>query len=546
MNPRPARTAAAALFVALLVALLPAAAPAALRALVVGIDAYPVFGALQRSRSDAAALARLLVQQGFCEPEQLRLLGEDAPNPDLRPTRAGIRQQAAALAADAEEGDVLLFFFSGHAISSGEKGDGFLVPMEGLAGEPLSLHELRRTFAGSKAAGALVILDVARRGSTAQGVGRVAPQVAGDRFLLFLACDVDEVSYDDDASGHTVFVRALLDVLGGWTLATPLAAEVLQRRVAERVLELNAGRNRAQNPRLFGGGAQPFLLLGPGDAAAATAGADAPRPRVGQAWTVPGLDLDLLPLQPGEYVRGSLRGDADEQPQHRVTLTRPAWLGRCEVTQAQYAALMEENPSAAVGSILPVHKVSWRRAVEFCRRLQAREAAAGRVPEGFLYRLPTEAEWEYACRAGSRTEYVCGDQPTTLYLYANFTRRVGRRRADVALPEAAPGDTPGLLPVAAFRPNAWGFHDMHGSVWEWCLDYYAVYRAGDVVDPTGPPDGFFRVARGGGWADPAVHARSASRGYATEEYVSVGLGFRVMLGPVLDAAAAGGAGAAAP
>jgi formylglycine-generating enzyme required for sulfatase activity len=158
--------------------------------------------------------------------------------------------------------------------------------------------------------------------------------------------------------------------------------------------------------------------------------------------------------------------------------------------------------------------VSWTDAMEFCKKLSERpdERTAGR-----MYRLPTEAEWEYACRAGSKTPYSFGfgDDKTNLSNFAWFTSNSG-------------GETHA---VGQKRPNAWGLHDMHGNVWEWCSDWYGAYAAGTVTDPTGPAGGSSRVVRGGGWINAAGNCRSADRHGSDPSDRNDYLGFRLALSP---------------
>jgi len=158
----------------------------------------------------------------------------------------------------------------------------------------------------------------------------------------------------------------------------------------------------------------------------------------------------------------------------------------------------------------PVDQVSWEDAVEFCKKLSElpEEKKAGRV-----YRLPTEAEWEYACRAGSKAAYSFGANSKTLGDYAWFGENSGNQ----------------THPVGEKKANAWGLYDMHGNVWEWCSDWYGVYPKGSVSDPSGPSEGSIRVDRGGSWAYGAANCRSAYRGWGAPSYRIGNDGFRVAL-----------------
>ena len=230
--------------------------------------------------------------------------------------------------------------------------------------------------------------------------------------------------------------------------------------------------------------------------------------------SIPDLKLPLVRIEPGSFVMGTPKSevhrDRDERP-HKVTLTEPYYLGATEVTQSQYDMIMGDNPSHFKGDDRPVESVSWEDAVEFCRRLTERERRAGRLPEGQEYRLPTEAEWEYACRAGSRTAYCFGNDTRALSGYAWFQHTSRRRTHD----------------VGQKRSNAWGLYDMHGNVYEWCSDWYGDYPVGPVADPTGPQKGTSRVMRGGSWATPHMSCRSAARAWGLPSSPSHIVGFRV-------------------
>ncbi|HBM85866.1 MAG TPA: formylglycine-generating enzyme family protein [Opitutae bacterium] len=201
-------------------------------------------------------------------------------------------------------------------------------------------------------------------------------------------------------------------------------------------------------------------------------------------------------------------GRGSDERRHLVTLTEGYWLGETEVTQAQWQAVMGSNPSYFKGSSLPVDKVNWHDAMKFCRKLTESERAASRLPEGMVYTLPTEAQWEYACRAGVMGAYA-GSLKDMGWYSANSdgkTHAVGQKLA-----------------------NAWGFYDMHGNVFEWVNDWVASYGTIPVTDPLGPDSGSYRAARGGSWSNSASYCRSALRARATPGSSGDILGFRVSL-----------------
>lgn len=238
------------------------------------------------------------------------------------------------------------------------------------------------------------------------------------------------------------------------------------------------------------------------------------------------LGMKFVEIPAGEFLMGAIPGDdlaeEDEQPQHRVRITKSFWLGQYEVTQSQYEAVMDNNPSwfgpqgRGAAEIAeeetanwPVDSVSWNDANLFCQVLSERpeEIAAGRS-----YRLPTEAEWEYACRAGTETRFSFGSEVD--HRFANYKGAVGHP-----------------LPVGSYPPNPFGLYDMHGNVLEWCQDLHAddYYGNSPLEDPTGPEssDEEMRVLRGGGWGFQA--ASSSFRDRISAYLKGGGHGFRVVM-----------------
>jgi formylglycine-generating enzyme required for sulfatase activity len=217
-----------------------------------------------------------------------------------------------------------------------------------------------------------------------------------------------------------------------------------------------------------------------------------------------GMEFVLIPA--GEFPMGADNGTDDEKPVHRVRISKPFYLGIYEVTQSQWQTIMNNNPSAFQGdSNLPVENVSWDDVQEFLRKLHARE---GRT----TYRLPTEAEWEYAARAGTTTAYSFGNEASQLGEYAWCAENSGEK----------------THPVGQKNPNAWGMYDLHGNVWEWVQDWYGKYTTDTVTDPQGPSSGSLRVFRGGSWRNGARDCRSAHRYYAAPGNRRGTLGFRLL------------------
>ncbi|MDX2033073.1 MAG: formylglycine-generating enzyme family protein [Blastocatellia bacterium] len=219
-------------------------------------------------------------------------------------------------------------------------------------------------------------------------------------------------------------------------------------------------------------------------------------------------------IAPGHFLMGSPPGRGgsaaaglqQESPQHRVSITCGFEIGRYEVTQKQWEAVMISNPSAFKGPELPVTNVSWRDVQEFLARLRMLDAR-------FVYRLPTEAEWEYACRAG-------GSGPFSDEAVATDLQRVAWHEANsLNRPHA----------VGHLQPNGWGLYDIHGNVWEWVQDWYDInyYRRSPAENPQGPPSGQSKVQRGGSWQSPAGQCRAAVRGYSLPAERNNLTGFRL-------------------
>ena len=272
-----------------------------------------------------------------------------------------------------------------------------------------------------------------------------------------------------------------------------------------------------------------------------------------------GVKLEMVLIPIGTFIMGDNTGSDDEKPAHKVAITKSFYLGKTEVTIEQFRQFVDEtgyvtdaekgtgfqgafgwnsdskefkmdrrfswrNAGFAQADKHPVVNVSWNDAVQFCKWLSSKD--------GETYRLPTEAEWEYACRAGTTTRYAHGDDTEGLADVGN----VADADFEAEFPEVR-----GLIrahdgfartsPVGSFLPNPFGLHDMHGSVWEWCSDWYTpeYYTQSPVDDPQGPSRGEERVYRGGGWFNCARGCRSASRSASQPENRNLTLGFRVCM-----------------
>jgi formylglycine-generating enzyme required for sulfatase activity len=231
---------------------------------------------------------------------------------------------------------------------------------------------------------------------------------------------------------------------------------------------------------------------------------------------------NMVLIPPGTFSMGSPTNETDrsasEGPRTAVTISRGFWMGKFLVTQKEYLAVMGANPSAFAGDLnRPVESVNWNDATTYCARVTHRERAGGRIAANSEYRLPTEAEREYACRAGTSTRFSYGDDPG----YTNLTNYAWYRAN-------SDGTT---HPVGEKLPNPWGLYEMHGNVLEWCQDWSGAYPGRMVLDPQGPATGSSRVFRGGLWDGPASYCRSASRGHSNPGGRNPYIGFRVVLAP---------------
>lgn len=242
----------------------------------------------------------------------------------------------------------------------------------------------------------------------------------------------------------------------------------------------------------------------------------------GKTKTIGGVEFVYIPG--GEFMMGSPEGEGSngEHPQHQVKLDG-FWMGKYEMTQAQYESVMGNNPSNFKGSNLPVESVSWNDAVSFCERFGAKYGAQ--------VRLPTEAEWEYACRAGTTTRYYWGDNAGEACRYGNVADKSAKSKySDWTVVGCNDGYVQ-TAPVGSFAPNAWGLYDMSGNVWEWCADRYGekYYGSSPNNNPKGPGAGESRVLRGGSWLDLDLSIRSAYRDWGGPGNRSSSDGFRLVL-----------------
>jgi sulfatase modifying factor 1 len=248
------------------------------------------------------------------------------------------------------------------------------------------------------------------------------------------------------------------------------------------------------------------------------------------------VGIEVIYIPGGEFMMGSRETPEEvvnteggkvewyrhENPIHKVKISKGFYLGMTEITQEQYEAVMNKNPSAYRGDNLPVENVTWKDAVRFCEKLSKIEKRT--------YRLPTEAEWEYACRAETDTRFAYGDDYDEVYNFMNYCDKSNTggywwqdKEHDDGFDRTAP--------VKTFKPNAFGLYDIHGNVWEYCGDWHHhdYYANSPTIDPKGPSAGHYRILRGGSWHDGPAYCRAAFRNRNEPDYTCDDNGFRIVL-----------------
>jgi formylglycine-generating enzyme required for sulfatase activity len=560
-------------------------------ALLVGINQYKARkladNPLRFAERDARELGAILERQGF---DQVKVLtGADA-NLDA------INTNLAAILKDRAAADLVLIGFAGHGVQmplvdeqgrlvrdeqGRELSEAYFCPVNAVSGRPDTMVSLTRLMERLNREGGvnLIMVDACRddpgeaekRGLRSFSGNELVGRVPNNSAILF-SCSAGQQALETDQAGggHGVFFYHVIEGLKG-RAADPDTGEVawddlvsfLRKNVNKRAREWDPKgaakvdesprtRGLLQNPHMIGNlVATPVLArvdLARRAPAEATPGPTAAAPEfittgVGQ------IKLKRIPA--GTFMMGSDATDPDAEDdefvdkaagrkeKHRVRITRAFYLGAYEVTQAQYKAVMGNNPSyfSATGEGKdkvagqstdqhPVETVSWLDAVQFCNKLNAREGFAAfyeidgdkvSVPDWNRpgYRLPTEAEWEYACRANTSTRYSFGDDAASLGEFGWFDGNSGDKSHA----------------VGEKRPNGFGLYDMHGNVWEWCWDGYddAYYKSSPEDDPRGGEGASIRVGRGGGWNDDPRYVRSANRYWFVPGGRDSLLGFRVAL-----------------
>ncbi len=449
------------------------------------------------------------------------------------PTRKEAEKEVDAFSARIRERPgVSLFYFSGHG---GEhRGKNFLIPRRASIGSAADFEEEalnpQRVLNGMEESGSvvnLVFLDCYREDlGKSVGGAQLAPLKARGSFVGFATRNGDLADSEGKGSPYT---RYLLRHLGtpGVSLADMYAAVIADvKSHLKRVL----GEER--RPGFYSELDAPFYFVPGKSGDSGDGGAPASRAqpagstggvgageleqggvgRVAQVSVSGGVQLRFCYCPPGKFTMGSVsgakfKGDRSYVEPVSVQISRGFWMAETEMTQTQWVAVMGANPSSGEGDNLPVERVSWMD----IRKMLAALNAAVRLPEGWRFELPTEAQWEYACRAGRRTRFMNGERFTpddaNYYLSAQ-----------------------GTIPVKSFPPNAWGLYDMDGNVCEWCVDWYREKLLGGS-DPEQRTGGVFKMTRGGCFISAEQFCEPSSRGHAKPSERSPCIGLRLVLVP---------------
>jgi formylglycine-generating enzyme required for sulfatase activity len=512
------------------------------------------------AEADAKALAKLLQDSGY---QVDLLLGSSAKQQAIRDKLAGLDRRGNG------DGVVLIGLF-GHGVEYERDQTAYYCPFdtrvrkvkvskgrtvkgkdqqpliepepESLIGMPELLTALRVSPAGNKVMLAECFCDSPNRPhGRAFGSGLKSQEIPENTALLFV-CSENEQAFKKLARGRGAFTKVLLDEITALSQTSGQVKLVgtLADRIKPKVVKLVKSQDASKTQT-------PSSLIS--DTVALQL-----RPDLKKSFTNSiGMKFTLIPA--GEFLMGSNDGKYDEHPVHRVRISRPFYMGVYEVTQAQYQRVMGRNPSAYSKSgyykdkvfglntsDFPVDMVSWEDAQAFCRKLSALRAESGR-----RYRLPTEAEWEYACRAGTQTKFHFGDvlngdkanvdaiHPCPILKLLEVENE-DNANVDGTDPEGTATKGPYLgrpTSVGSYEANAFGLYDMHGNVQEWCEDVYVFEayfkRSGLTVDPLVTSGSEYRVMRGGSFGGHPWHARSASRSYFHPAIRFLcGVGFRVV------------------
>jgi formylglycine-generating enzyme required for sulfatase activity len=532
---------------------------------------------LEFPENDVKELADVLQRQGFT----VTLMSTSATRTDKEhfPDAKNIRQQLSATLKGVSKRDLILIALAGHGLQPLNASQSYFCPhnanpseRNGDVAHPetlLSIGEILAQIRDSGIGQKLLLVDACRNDPEVRGGRRGAGAIQVDISALpqqtgvLLSCARGEFSFESRSfgTGHGAFFFQVIEGLNGKAkdedgdITWDSLRAFVKKRVPTSVRKIFGKEGGEQSPNEIGNlTGEPTLLARitveqtPKDETEADRAsrlateqlkrANAERAasmrlrlgfegsKAGQTRDDNGLKTKLVWIPPGDFRMGSPKdenGRSDDEGPVNVTLTKGFWLGQHEVTQAEWRHVMQATPWSGEnyvkeGDDYPATYVSWNDATKFFEKLTETERDAGRLPEGWKYTLPTEAQWEYACRGGSKSRFSFGDDESDLGDYGWF-----RKNADDA------GEKYAHL-VGQKKANPLGLFDMHGNVWEWCRDVYAEKLPGGD-DPEVSAGGSDRVARGGSWYGTAGGCRSAWRRRITPDDRIDDLGFRVALTP---------------
>ena len=522
-------------------------------ALLIGINNYQRMGDLKYCRQDAEALGKVLVEEAGFPVKRVRVMSGGAAKQQDKPTLGNLRSRIRQFTDFPGKNDTLLVFFAGHGVMIGDKG--CLMPSDGDKADAHTVVELdwiKQQLSKCKAKNKLLVLDMCRPGS-GRGVETIAPSLAkAANMVVLTSCAKGQTSYEDDKAGHGVFSGHLIAGLSGAADKNKdktITQLELFSYVRSEVTDWSVDEGKTQTPKMYPEKGQADVAVaelrkGPPFPLARKPPEDAQgenqvyakwpfdlkeakrrQEETAKAMGIPvekgidlgnGIRLVMVLVPAGEFVMGSPStepGRGKDEVQHRVRITRPFYLGRDEVTQEQWEWMVGTRPSFFKGKTKPVEQVSWHDCVRLVKKLNALGKGS--------FRLPTEAEWEYACRAGAATAFSSG-------------RAMSPTHANCSVPNAFQisrrAEFRGTTTIAGtFAENSFGLRDMHGNVWEWCADWYGEYPVKACTDPKGPIAGKKKILRGGSWNKTPSDLRSASRFGCKPSHKSHGIGVRVLL-----------------
>ena len=572
-------------------------------ALLVGVRSYDKneLRNLPYTEADVTALADVLKKAGYTRVV-LMTQTHGADEPRFLPEAARIRTALKGLLADKAADDTVLVAFAGHGVQFAGEDENYFCPMDAKLADKstlIALGEVYKSLEKSEAGTRLLLADCCRndpRSDNARAVDKVKlesvtrPQrklPPGGVAALF-SCSAGEKAYEDADLKHGVFFHFVIEGLQGKADLDKdgqVDLDELVRYTRKKVPDFvrdTFGDDVRQMPELIGkthGNVALVTLDGngkPDNVTEVKVPPSQPETTTEQGkqkddYTSPTLGMKMKLIKPGKFLMGSPEEEVgrwdNEGPQHAVEIAKPFYIGASPVTKGQFADFVKDNgyqtdsekdgygfgydaskkSLGAMGKYTwqntgfaqadthPVSGVSWSDAQSYCTWLSKKE--------GKTYTLPTEAEWEYACRAGTKTRYWCGDADESLKGNANI--------ADTALRNELDADTAKSFiflpwndgyaftsPVGSFRANPWGLYDMGGNVWQWCADYYGPYDGAPVKDPKGAVDGGAgnvrgaHVLRGGSWGAGPRDCRSAKRYFSVPaDHGFLSYGFRVVMRP---------------